>query len=55
MILLAGCKTYTVIPADKEVQPIASGQSFIAPGPGWFVPDARYLDILNALEKCKQK
>ena len=53
IILLTGCKTYTVIPADKEVQPIAAGQSFVAPVSGWFVPDSRMLDILNKLEGCK--
>lgn len=51
MIGLTGCKTYTVIPSDKVVRYIEQGQP--APGPGWFVPDARMKDILDQLDRCK--
>lgn len=41
-----GCSSYTVIDADKEVEPIThNGKS------GWFVPDARMLEIIQELNK----
>jgi len=48
---LNGCATrVVVIPADRQVIPLAAGQTFKAPSTGWWVPDARMQEILHALE-----
>ena len=51
--LLTGCQqTRTVlIASDREVIKLDAGKPFTAVHPGYFVPDARMFDILNALEK----
>jgi len=46
-----GCATrVVVIPADRQVIPLAAGQTFKAPSTGWWVPDARMQETLHALE-----
>ena len=51
-ILLTGCQTQVkVIPADKEVTRIMANKPFTPAINGWFIPDARMLDIVNQLEK----
>ena len=48
---LTGCATrVVVIPADRQVIPLAAGQKFKAPSTGWWVPEARMQEILHALE-----
>lgn len=58
--LLCGCRTYTVVPADREVVPVR--QSNVIEGEvtrrtyvetedgatGWYVPDATMLQLLEA-------
>lgn len=52
MILLTGCKsTVVMVSEDRYVRHVAKGQEFVAPCDGWFVPQARMYEILNALEK----
>ena len=46
---LTGCVRLVVIPADKEVVRVKAGQ--ISPKDGYLVPDARMLEILDALGK----
>jgi len=38
-----------VIEADKTVRRLKAQQPFTAPVDGWFVPDARWLDLRQAL------
>ena len=54
-ILLTGCRSpATVIAADRDCIRLEQGQrEFVPPFSGWFVPDARMLDILNRLDKAK--
>jgi len=54
IILLTGCKTApVVISADKECIRLTDGQKgFVPPFNGWFVPDARMLEIVNRLSKA---
>jgi hypothetical protein len=40
-----------VLPADKVVVPLAAGTAFTNNTPGYFVPKARMLDILNRLSE----
>jgi putative Ca2+/H+ antiporter (TMEM165/GDT1 family) len=55
MTIFAGCTTNVVtIPADRAVVPVAAGATFTATnGPGWFVPSARMLEMLQQLERSK--
>ena len=46
---MTGCVRLIVIPADKEVVRVKAGQ--ISPKDGYLVPDARMLEILDALGK----
>jgi len=46
---MTGCVRLVVIPADKEVVRVKAGQ--ISPKDGYLVPDARMLEILDALGK----
>lgn len=51
MALLTGCASrVTVISSDREVVPLPANQPYTPAVKGWFVPDARMLDILNRLE-----
>jgi len=49
MMICAGCAHYKVISSDKTVRRIKADEPFIAPIDGWFVPDARWLEIRDAL------
>lgn len=49
MICFCSCAHVKVIPADKALRRVKSGAPFIAPVDGWFVPDARWLEINEAL------
>jgi hypothetical protein len=54
-ILLTGCAHYKVIDADKTVRRLKAHDTFVAPSDGWFVPDARWLDLRQALaDKIEQ-
>ena len=46
---MTSCVRLVVIPADKEVVRVKAGQ--ISPKDGYLVPDARMLEILDALGK----
>ena len=48
-ILLTGCAHYNVIDADKTVRRLKAHDAFLAPSDGWFVPDARWLEVREAL------
>ena len=51
-----GCAArVVVIPADREVIPLPAGKVFKPSYPGWFVPDARMQEILQALERSNPK
>jgi len=47
--LLTGCAHYRVISADKTVRRLKANETFLAPSDGWFVPDARWLELREAL------
>ena len=49
MTIWTGCAHYKVIDADKTVRRLKAQQAFTAPGDGWFVPDARWLELREAL------
>ena len=48
-LLMNGCAKLVVIPSDKEVVRIKAGEK--ASKDGYLVPDARMLEILDALGK----
>lgn len=57
-LLGSGCRTYTVVAADREVVPVCQNgtledgrKTYIeteAHATGWYVPDATLLDLLDA-------
>ena len=49
MMICAGCTHYKVINSDKVVRRITAEESFRAPVDGWFVPDARWMEIRDAI------
>ncbi len=49
MMICVGCAHYKVISSDKTVRRIKANEPFTAPLDGWFVPDARWLEIRDAL------
>ena len=49
MMICAGCAHYKVISSDKTVRRIKANEPFTAPIDGWFVPDARWLELRDAL------
>jgi len=49
MLIWTSCAHYKVIDADKTVHRLKARQPFTAPVDGWFVPDARWLELRNAL------
>ena len=49
MTICAGCTHYKVISSDKIVRRIKADESFRAPIDGWFVPDARWMEIREAI------
>src|SRR5438552_7324269 len=44
-----GCAHYKVIEADKTVRRVKAHETFTAPVDGWFVSDARWLELREAL------
>ena len=55
MMICAGCTHYKVISSDKTVRRIKANEPFTAPIDGWFLPDARWLEIRDALsDKIQQ-
>lgn len=57
MTTSSGCATrVTVIPSDKAVVSMPAGKSFVPPTDGFFVPQARMLQILrDQADALKQK
>jgi hypothetical protein len=49
MMICAGCAHYKVISSDKTVHRMKAAELFRAPVDGWFVPDARWLEIRDAM------
>ena len=49
MMTCAGCTHYKVISSDKTVLRIKANEPFRSPIDGWFVPDARWLEIRDAI------
>lgn len=49
MMIWTGCARYKVISADRTVHPLRAGEAWVAPVDGWFVPDARWLEIREAI------
>ena len=49
MLISTGCAHYKVIDADKAVRRLQAHSAFTAPVDGWFVPDARWLELREAL------
>jgi len=49
MTIWTGCAHYKVIDADKAVRRLQANDPFKAPCNGWFVPDARWLEIREAI------
>lgn len=52
-VLFCGCRTYTVVAADREVVPLApceDGKFEVTEegSTGWYVPDAVMLELLDA-------
>lgn len=45
------CVRLAVIPSDKQVIQLKPGQNFTPASAGYFVPQARMLEILDALGK----
>jgi hypothetical protein len=55
-VTLIACRTKVVaIPSDKSVVAMPAGVAYTPAVKGWFVPDARMVEILNALEKERLK
>lgn len=53
MIVSIGCSRdrMLVLPADKTVVPLAAGSIYTNALPGYFVPKARMLEILDRLSE----
>jgi hypothetical protein len=49
MMTWTGCGHYTVISSDRTIHPLRAGDTWQAPVDGWFVPDARWLEIRQAI------
>ncbi len=49
LLILTGCAHYKVISADKTVHRLVAQKPFTPPVDGWFVPDARWLQIREAI------
>ena len=47
--LLPGCTHYKVISSDKTVRRLQANEPFTPACNGWFVPDARWLEIREAI------
>ena len=55
VLFAAGCQSYTVVAADREVIPVKQVQGdphtyveAVDDATGWYVPDATMLDLLEA-------
>jgi hypothetical protein len=46
-----GCEHYKVISSDRTIYPLRAGERWQAPVDGWFVPDARWLEIRQAINQ----
>jgi len=49
MTIWTSCAHYKVIDADKTVRRLQANEMFRASCNGWFVPDARWLELREAL------
>ena len=49
MTICGGCAHYKVISSDKIVRRIKADEPFRPPIDGWFVPDARWIEIREAI------
>jgi len=49
MLIWTGCAHYRVMDADKTVRRLKANETFKAPSDGWFVPDARWVELREAL------
>lgn len=49
MTIWTGCAHYKVISADRQVRRVKAGNSLVAPVDGWFVPDARWQQMNEAI------
>jgi hypothetical protein len=49
MLIWTSCAHYKVIDADKTVRRLKAHETFIVPRDGWFVPDARWLEMREAI------
>jgi len=55
MLTWTGCAHYKVLDPDKTVRRLKAHDTFKAPSDGWFVPDARWLELREALaDKIEQ-
>ena len=48
-LISTGCAHYKVIEADKTVHRLKAHKDFAPAVDGWFVPDARWLELREAL------
>jgi hypothetical protein len=51
MMISTSCSHYKVISSDRAVTPLITGQPFTPSCDGVFVPDARWLEIRNAVSE----
>ena len=53
--ILTGCQGTKVvaISADRQAVPLPAGKPYTPAVNGWFVPDARMIEILDALDKAR--
>ena len=49
IMISTGCAHYKVISADRAIHPLRASETWKAPVDGWFVPDARWLEIRQAI------
>ena len=49
MMIWTSCARYKVIGADRTIHSLRAGEAWVAPVDGWFVPDARWLEIRQAI------
>lgn len=49
MTIWTGCAHYKVLPSDKTLHRLKAGQPWTPSVDGWFVPDARWLELRQAL------
>lgn len=49
--LTSGCIRYRILDSNKEILRIQKSEQFVAPRDGYFVPDARMLEIGEALNR----